>query len=114
MDLADRYLNTKCTRYAHRAGRIDEAEKIVLLFIRVCAFEIHRSRVTLWMIAELVILVLCCRFFRVQDGENITSLFDMQVMWYEISAGKWFFKARDFGRALKFFTSVDKVCVKAF
>lgn len=34
LDLADRYLNTKCTRYALRAGKIADAHRIVKLFLR--------------------------------------------------------------------------------
>lgn len=34
MDLADRYLNTKCVRYAHRAGHPEEANKLMNLFLR--------------------------------------------------------------------------------
>ncbi|ETN97746.1 NMDA receptor-regulated protein [Reticulomyxa filosa] len=34
MDLADRFLNTKCTRYALRAGKTQEAEDMVRLFLK--------------------------------------------------------------------------------
>ena len=34
LDTADRYLNTKCVRYALRAGREKEAEELVGLFLR--------------------------------------------------------------------------------
>lgn len=34
MDTADRYLNTKCVRYAWRADLQSEAEKTILLFLR--------------------------------------------------------------------------------
>jgi len=34
MDTADRYLNTKCTRYALRAGHVETAEETVSLFLR--------------------------------------------------------------------------------
>eukprot|EP01006_Ploeotia_vitrea_P038619 TRINITY_DN66257_c12_g1_i1.p1 TRINITY_DN66257_c12_g1~~TRINITY_DN66257_c12_g1_i1.p1 ORF type:complete len:1066 (-),score=592.35 TRINITY_DN66257_c12_g1_i1:53-2875(-) len=34
LDLADRYLNTKCVRYAFRAGQIKKAEKTLRLFLR--------------------------------------------------------------------------------
>lgn len=34
LDLADRYLNTKCVRYALRAGAIDEAHVTASLFLR--------------------------------------------------------------------------------
>ena len=34
LDTADRYLNTKCVRYALRAGRLAEAEELVQLFLR--------------------------------------------------------------------------------
>jgi len=34
LDLADRYLNTKCVRYAFRAGKVEDGERIVKLFLR--------------------------------------------------------------------------------
>mmetsp|Transcript_3402 Transcript_3402/g.7962 ORF Transcript_3402/g.7962 Transcript_3402/m.7962 type:complete len:877 (-) Transcript_3402:254-2884(-) len=34
LDLADRYLNTKCVRYALRAGKVEDAQRIVKLFLR--------------------------------------------------------------------------------
>ncbi len=35
LDTQDRFLNTKCVRYAHRAGKPDAADQIVSLFLRV-------------------------------------------------------------------------------
>lgn len=35
LDTQDRYLNTKCTRYACRAGKPKDAESIVALFLKV-------------------------------------------------------------------------------
>lgn len=35
LDLQDRFINSKCAKYMFRAGRIQEAEKIVCLFTRV-------------------------------------------------------------------------------
>ena len=40
MDLADRYLNVKTVRYAHRVNKVEEGEKIVSLFLRVCPFGV--------------------------------------------------------------------------
>ena len=36
LDLADRYINCETTKYLLQAGRIEEAEKIVVLFSKVC------------------------------------------------------------------------------
>ena len=39
LDLADRYLNTKATKYALRAGRTDAAEATIALFVKHDAKE---------------------------------------------------------------------------
>eukprot|EP00471_Norrisiella_sphaerica_P001837 CAMPEP_0184490590 /NCGR_PEP_ID=MMETSP0113_2-20130426/18271_1 /TAXON_ID=91329 /ORGANISM="Norrisiella sphaerica, Strain BC52" /LENGTH=888 /DNA_ID=CAMNT_0026874535 /DNA_START=83 /DNA_END=2749 /DNA_ORIENTATION=+ len=76
LDLADRYLNTKCVRYAFRAGKVQDAERIVKLFLR--------------------------------ETDTLDSLFEMQAMWYEVSAGLCHFKQGNFGQALTKFYSVEK------
>lgn len=76
LDTADRYLNTKCVRYALRADKIDVANDVVSLFLR--------------------------------DGDNLISLFDMQCCWFELQCGHSYSRQKDFGRALKQYTSVVK------
>lgn len=34
LDTADRYINTKCVRYAFRAGEFEEGDETVKLFLR--------------------------------------------------------------------------------
>merc|ERR1711871_1673495 len=76
MDLADRYLNTKCVRYAFRAGRDKDAERIVQLFLR--------------------------------EQDTLDHLFDMQVMWYELSAADFYLASGNYAQALTKLYSVDK------
>jgi peptide alpha-N-acetyltransferase len=76
MDTADRYLNTKCTRYALRADDLQVAENTVCLFLR--------------------------------DGDNLSSLVDMQCSWYENESGEMFVRKGEYGKALKQFVNVTK------
>jgi len=76
LDTADRYLNTKATRYMLRANAVDEAQKTIALFTK--------------------------------DGDQVSNLFDMQCMWYELEIAAAYRRLGDFGKALKNFTSVDK------
>ena len=76
MDLADRYLNTKSTRYLLRANMLDDATKTIALFTK--------------------------------DGDNVSNLFDMQCMWYELEVAHCHLMQADYGRALKNFSSIEK------
>ena len=42
-----------------------------------------------------------------RDGEQANNLFDMQASWYELSSGKAYMEAGDFGKALKRFHKID-------
>ncbi len=41
MDLADRYLNARCSKYFIRAGKVEEAEKMMALFVREVNGELN-------------------------------------------------------------------------
>ena len=43
LDGQDRFLNTKCAKYRLRAGLIDEANELLGLFTKVCAFSVARA-----------------------------------------------------------------------
>ena len=43
-----------------------------------------------------------------KDGDQLNNLFDMQAMWYEIASGDVFLRKREYGRALKQYSSVFK------
>ncbi|CAK4665775.1 hypothetical protein LEN26_012402 [Aphanomyces euteiches] len=77
LDLADRYINNKATKYFLRADRITEAENTIALFTR-------------------------------HEGDPQQNLFDMQCMWYELSAGRAQFRQNNLGPALKKFAAVEK------
>jgi len=74
LDKADRYLNTKCCRYALRAGEIEKAEETVALFLR--------------------------------DGDELTGLQTLQVMWYETNKGIAHLKLGHLGQAIKEFQNI--------
>ena len=81
LDTADRYLNTRCVRYAFRADECTTGDETIALFLR--------------------------------EGDTPQqSLFEMQVMWYELASGASWFRQKQWGRALKKLTAIDKVSGK--
>lgn len=81
LDLADRYLNTKATKYQLRAGRPDVADATIGMFVRHDAKD--------------------------PGAEPLGNLREMQVMWWELEAGEAHERAGNFGAALKHFGRVD-------
>ncbi len=82
MDLADRYLNTKATKYLLRAGRIADAERTVSLFVRTDAAK--------------------------PNANPLNTLKTNQVLWWELECADAFERAGDFAQALKRFLRVLK------
>lgn len=78
MDLADRYLNTKCAKYALRAEMVAQAENWVGLFTRDA------------------------------DSGGVQALYDMQCMWFELEAAESHLRCGQPAQALKKFTAVDR------
>ena len=76
LDLADRYINNKATKYFLRCGRIEDARRAAALFTRPEA----------------------------RDAE--AHLRDMQASWYELEAGAALLRRKDVGPALKKFAAV--------
>ena len=80
LDLQDRFINSKCTKYMLRADRVPEAEKTVVLFAR----------------ADI--------------ADPLNDLVDMQAQWYLLEAGESHLRQGQTGKALKRFHQVEKVC----
>lgn len=78
LDLADRYLNTTCAKYALRADMLSEAESWVGLFTRDA------------------------------DSGGVQALYDMQCMWFEIGAAESHLRNGQLAQALKKFTAVER------
>lgn len=78
LDLADRYLNTKCTKYALRANMVTQAEEWIGLFTRD------------------------------GDLGGPQALYDMQCMWFELEAAESHLRCGQLSLALKKFTAVDR------
>eukprot|EP00186_Timspurckia_oligopyrenoides_P003403 CAMPEP_0182441344 /NCGR_PEP_ID=MMETSP1172-20130603/275_1 /TAXON_ID=708627 /ORGANISM="Timspurckia oligopyrenoides, Strain CCMP3278" /LENGTH=905 /DNA_ID=CAMNT_0024635545 /DNA_START=29 /DNA_END=2746 /DNA_ORIENTATION=- len=78
LDLSDRYLNHKCSKYAMQADRVDLAEEWISLFTRDGEFG------------------------------GIQALYDMQCMWYELEAGDAFLRLNEFSKALKRYIAVNR------
>ncbi|ORZ05507.1 NMDA receptor-regulated protein 1-domain-containing protein [Lobosporangium transversale] len=78
LDLQDRFINSKCTKYMLRADKMAEAEKTVVLFAR----------------ADL--------------ADPLNDLVEMQGMWFSLECGESHQRQGDLGRALKRFHQVEK------
>lgn len=78
MDLADRYVNTKCAKYALRANRVSQAEAWVSIFARD------------------------------GDVGGVQALYEMQCMWFELEAAESHLRCGQYGPALKKFTAVER------
>ncbi|KAF9088025.1 N-alpha-acetyltransferase 16, NatA auxiliary subunit [Mortierella sp. GBA35] len=78
LDLQDRFINSKCTKYMLRADKMTEAEKTVVLFAR----------------ADI--------------ADPLSDLVDMQAMWFILETGESHLRQGHLGRALKRFHQVEK------
>lgn len=78
MDLADRYLNTKCCKYGLLADRMSDAEGWVSLFTRD------------------------------GDSGGAQALYDMQCMWFELGAAECHMRKNEIAQALKKFSAVER------
>ena len=79
LDLQDRFINSKCSKYMLRADKMAEAEKTVVLFAR----------------ADI--------------ADPLNDLVDMQAMWFSLECGESHLRQGQLGRALKRFHQVEKV-----
>ncbi|KAF9139205.1 N-alpha-acetyltransferase 16, NatA auxiliary subunit [Mortierella sp. GBA39] len=78
LDLQDRFINTKCTKYMLRADNMADAEKTTILFTR----------------ADI--------------PNPLNDLVDMQTQWFSLEAGESNMRQGQIGRALKRFHQIDK------
>jgi tetratricopeptide (TPR) repeat protein len=78
LDLQDRYLNNKATKYLLRANQIEQAMDTIALFTK------HDGT----------------------DPQQ--TLFDLQCSWYELEAGECYSRLGQWGPALKKFTAIEK------
>ncbi|KAF9151527.1 N-alpha-acetyltransferase 16, NatA auxiliary subunit [Linnemannia schmuckeri] len=79
LDLQDRFINSKCSKYMLRADKMAEAEKTVVMFAR----------------ADI--------------ADPLNDLVDMQAMWFILEAGESHLRQNQLGRALKRFHQVEKL-----
>lgn len=78
LDLADRYLNSKCSKYGLRADMVSEAELWIALFTRD------------------------------SDTGGVQALYDLQCMWFELEAAESHLRCGELSQALKKFTAVER------
>lgn len=78
LDLADRYINTKASKYLFRANEVERGEQTVELFTK--------------------------------DAENksISTLHEMQCIWYELESGAAYKRVGENGKALKQYNYIEK------
>jgi N-alpha-acetyltransferase 15/16, NatA auxiliary subunit len=78
MDLADRFVNTKCAKYALRANLVSKAEAWISLFTRD------------------------------GDSGGVQALYDMQCMWFELEAAESHIRCKQLAPALKKLIAVER------
>jgi N-alpha-acetyltransferase 15/16, NatA auxiliary subunit len=78
LDLADRYVNTKSTKYALRNNMVTQAESWIALFTRD------------------------------GDSGGVQALYDMQCMWFELEAAESHLRCGEVSLALKKFMAVER------
>ncbi|KAJ3030244.1 hypothetical protein HDV00_008997 [Rhizophlyctis rosea] len=78
LDLQDRNVNSKCTKYMLRNDQVAEAEKTIALFTRS------------------------------ESTDPLGDLVDMQCMWFALECAESHARKRDFGRALKRYHQIEK------
>ncbi|KAJ9067291.1 hypothetical protein DSO57_1000874 [Entomophthora muscae] len=71
LDLQDRYVNTKCSKYMLRNDKVEEAENTITLFIRP------------------------------ESTNRLTELFDNQCLWFALESAQSFYRQNQLAMALK-------------
>eukprot|EP01130_Rhizamoeba_saxonica_P014440 TRINITY_DN6311_c0_g1_i1.p1 TRINITY_DN6311_c0_g1~~TRINITY_DN6311_c0_g1_i1.p1 ORF type:complete len:725 (-),score=167.66 TRINITY_DN6311_c0_g1_i1:30-2204(-) len=79
MDLADRYLNAKSTKYLLRADRVEKAREVMSIYTKV-----------------------------VRSDAPLNNIFEMQVVWYEIAEAESYLRLGEIGKALEKLVNVEK------
>ncbi|KAI9015949.1 NMDA receptor-regulated protein 1-domain-containing protein [Hyaloraphidium curvatum] len=79
LDLQDRFVNTKCAKYLLRAGRYEEAERVVVLFTKA------------------------------ESTDPVAELVEQQVMWWAAEAAEMWARKGEWGRAMKRWYQIEKV-----
>ncbi|KAK9721134.1 hypothetical protein K7432_003662, partial [Basidiobolus ranarum] len=78
LDLQDRCINSKCTKYMLRNDQVSDAEKTIVLFTRA------------------------------DSTDPLNDLVDMQCMWFALESGESFARQNQIGKALKRYHQVQK------
>ncbi|KAI8807981.1 NMDA receptor-regulated protein 1-domain-containing protein [Cladochytrium replicatum] len=78
LDLQDRFINSKCTKYMLRAGQVERAEQTITLFTKA------------------------------ESPDPLADLVDMQCMWFAYESASAHNRAKRYGRALKRLHQIDR------
>ncbi|PJF19914.1 hypothetical protein PSACC_00265 [Paramicrosporidium saccamoebae] len=79
LDRSDRFLNTKAAKYFLRAGRIDEAKRLAVLFVK-----------------------------KGEPEAQLQDLVEMQVLWFALEMGRAYQSKQDHAQALSYFNQIKK------
>ncbi|TPX36047.1 hypothetical protein SeLEV6574_g08124 [Synchytrium endobioticum] len=78
LDLQDRFVNSKCTKYMLRADKVPDAEKTISLFTKN------------------------------DSTDPLADLVEMQAMWFALESGASYVRQKKYGRALKRYHQLEK------
>ncbi|KAI8800034.1 NMDA receptor-regulated protein 1-domain-containing protein [Cladochytrium replicatum] len=78
LDLQDRFINSKCTKYMLRAGQVERAEQTITLFTKA------------------------------ESPDPLGDLVDMQCIWFAYESASAYNRAKRYGRALKHLHQIDR------
>ncbi|CAG8552241.1 5817_t:CDS:10, partial [Racocetra fulgida] len=84
LDLQDRFINSKCSKYMLRNDQAEEAEQKIGLFTRGDA------------------------------PDPLTDLADMQCMWFVLEEGESYIRQKKWGKALKRFHQIEKIYIELY
>lgn len=88
IDLQDRFINSKCTKYMLRSGNTEEAVQTIGLFTKVNPSESNISKQSVYPVKDLL---------------------EMQCSWFFYESGMAYYRAGQIGLALKNFHNITKV-----
>jgi peptide alpha-N-acetyltransferase len=108
LDLQDRYLNNKTTKYLLRADNVELGMDRIAMFTKV---NIHFCPHSL-SLSQSVFLFFHSLFQH--DGDPQQTLLNLQCNWYELELADSYSRLKQFGLALKAYYAVQKNFIQYF
>eukprot|EP00485_Elphidium_margaritaceum_P017410 CAMPEP_0202727942 /NCGR_PEP_ID=MMETSP1385-20130828/185374_1 /ASSEMBLY_ACC=CAM_ASM_000861 /TAXON_ID=933848 /ORGANISM="Elphidium margaritaceum" /LENGTH=971 /DNA_ID=CAMNT_0049394185 /DNA_START=17 /DNA_END=2932 /DNA_ORIENTATION=+ len=103
LDGADRYLNTKCVRYAFATGLVEQADAMVQLFLKKTegTLSLHNLQVIWYQLHKAQ----CLQLF-LKKTEGTLSLHNLQVIWYQLHKAQCLERAQRYGPSIKQYENI--------